>query len=164
MKENPKVFYDHVRRQKDKDTKIGPFQIDEEYIYDTEKICKLLVQQYNSQFSKRCQSTRINEKEINDTEEDDLYDIDFNEDDIANAINKLKKNSAAGPDGIPAILLINTRDSIKLPLQLILRRSMDEGEMHDMFKLSYCTYQLIINLRNYKYTKSCEVRRLLKYA
>merc|ERR1712105_34755 len=56
MKENPKVFYDHVRRQKDKDTKIGPFQIDEEYIYDTEKICKLLVQQYNSQFSKRCQS------------------------------------------------------------------------------------------------------------
>ena len=91
MKGNPKVFYDHVRRQKDKDTKIGPFQIDEEYIYDTEKICKLLVQQYNSQFSKRCKSTRINEKEINDTEEGDLSDIVFNEDDIAKAINKIKK-------------------------------------------------------------------------
>ena len=139
MKDNPKVFYDHVRRQKDKDTKIGPFQIDEEYIYDTEKICKLLVQQYNSQFSKRCQSTRTNEKEINDTEEGDLSDIDFNEDDIANAINKLKKNSAAGPDGIPAIFLINTRDAIKLPLQLILRKSINEGDIHDMFKLAYVT-------------------------
>ena len=139
MKDNPKVFYGHVRRQKDKDTNIGPFQIDEEYIYDTEKICKLLVQQYNSQFSKRSQATRINEKEINDTEEGDLSDIDFNEDDIANAINNLKKNSAAGPDGIPAIFLLNTRDSIKLPLQLILRKSLDEGDMHDMFKLAYVT-------------------------
>ena len=85
-----------------------------------------MVQQYNSQFSKRCQSTRINEKEINDTEEGDLSDIVFNENDIAKAINELKKNTAAGPEGIPAILLINTRDSIKLPLQLILRRSMDD--------------------------------------
>ena len=62
MKENPKVFYDHVRRQKDKDTKIGPLKIDEENINDTDKICKLLVQHYNSQFSKRCEPTRIKEK------------------------------------------------------------------------------------------------------
>ena len=108
-------------------------------IYDTEKICKLLVQQYNSQFSKRCKSTRINEKEINDTKEGYLSDIVFNQDDIANSINKLKKNSSAGPDGIPALLLINTRDSIKLPLQLILRKSIDEGEMHNMLKLAYVT-------------------------
>ena len=139
MKENPKVLYDYIRKHKDRDTKIGPFQIDKELIYDTEEICKLLIKQYNSQFSKKCQSVRINEEEIYDTNEGDLSDIDFNEDDIANAINKLKKNSAAGPDGIPAILLINTRESIKIPLQIILRKSMDEGEMHDMFKLAYVT-------------------------
>ena len=139
MKENPKVLYDHIKKHKDRDTKIGPFQIDKEFIYDTEEICKLLIKQYNSQFSKKCQSVRINEEEIYDTNEGDLSDIDFNEDDIANAINKLKKNSAAGPDGIPAILLINTRESIKIPLQIILRKSMDEGEMHDMFKLAYVT-------------------------
>ena len=139
MKENPKVLYDYIRKHKDRDTKIGPFQIDKELIYDTEEICKLLIKQYNSQFSKKCQSVRINEEEIYDTNEGDLSDIDFNEDDIANAINKLKKNSAAGPDGIPAILLINTRESIKIPLQIILRKSMDEGEIHDMFKLAYVT-------------------------
>ena len=139
MKENPKVFYDHIKKQKDRDTKIGPFQIDKVFVYDTEEICKMLIKQYNSQFSKRCQSTRINDEEMYDTKEGDLSDIVFNEEDIANAINKLKKNSAAGPDGIPAILLLNTRDSIKLPLQIILRKSMDEGEIHDMFKLAYVT-------------------------
>ena len=139
MKENPKVFYDHIKRQKDIDTKIGPFKINKEYIYDTEEICKLLIKQYNSQFSKGCQSSRINEDEIYDIKEGDLSDIVFNEEDIANAINKLKKNSAAGPDGIPAIFLLNTRDSIKLPLQIILRRSLDEGDIHDVFKLAYVT-------------------------
>ena len=99
----------------------------------------MLIQQYNSQFSKRVKTSRINNEEINDTEEGDLSDIDFSDDDIANAINKLKKNSAAGPDVILAILLINTRDSIKLPLQIILRKSMDEGEIHDVFKLAYIT-------------------------
>ena len=79
MKENPKVLYDHIRKHKDIDTKIGPFQIDNEYIYDTEEICKLLIKQYNSQFSKRCQSFRINEEEIYDTKEGDLSDIVFNE-------------------------------------------------------------------------------------
>ena len=28
MKENPKVLYDHIKKHKDTDTKIGPFQID----------------------------------------------------------------------------------------------------------------------------------------
>ena len=139
MKENPKVLYDHIKKHKDRDTKIGPFQIDKELIYDTKEICTLLIKQYNSQFSKKCQSVKINEEEIYDTKEGDLSDIVFNEDDIADAINKLKKNSAAGPDGIPAILLINTRESIKIPLQIILRKSLDEGEIHDMFKLAYVT-------------------------
>ena len=87
MKENPKVLYDHIKKHKDRDTKIGPFQIDKEFIYDTEEICKLLIKQYNSQFSKKCQSVRINEEEIYDTNEGDLSDIDFNNEDIENAIN-----------------------------------------------------------------------------
>ena len=37
---------------------------------------------------------------------DDLNDIEIEEQDIIDAINKLEENSAAGPDGIPAIFLI----------------------------------------------------------
>ena len=68
-----------------------------------------------------------------------MSDIEFSDDDIARAIDKLKKNSAAGPDGIPAIFLINTKKSIKVPLQIILRRSLDEGRVHDVFKTAYVT-------------------------
>ena len=52
MKENPKIFFDYIRKQKDNDKKIGPFKIGNEYVYDTKEICRILVEQYNSQFSK----------------------------------------------------------------------------------------------------------------
>merc|ERR1711894_847778 len=44
-----------------------------------------------------------------------------------------------GPDGIPAILLKKIRDEIALPLALILRKSIDEGKIPDIFKLAYVT-------------------------
>ena len=75
----------------------------------------MLVEQYNAQFSKHININKVTKNEIEDISEGDLVDIQFDESDIANAINKLKKNSAAGPDGVPAILLINTKDAIKKP-------------------------------------------------
>ena len=81
---------------------IGPFKVGEEIIYDKKEICKLLIQQYNSQFRKETGKK---------TDDSDLTNIKFNVVDITIAINKVKKNSATGPDGITAIFLINTRDS-----------------------------------------------------
>ena len=34
MKDNPKVLFDYNKKQKDKDNKIGPFKIGEEYIWE----------------------------------------------------------------------------------------------------------------------------------
>ena len=48
MKNNPKVLYDYINQQKDKDIKIGPLKINNEYIYDGKEICKMLVVQQNS--------------------------------------------------------------------------------------------------------------------
>ena len=69
----------------------------------------------------------------------DISDIEISEEDISKAIGKLKKNSAAGPDGVPAIFLINTKEYIKLPLKIMLRKSIDEGKIPDVFKLAYVT-------------------------
>ena len=115
MKENPKILFDYIKKQKIRDNKIGPFKRGKEYVYDIDEICKMLVEQYNAQFSKHININKVTKNEIEDTSEGDLVDIQFDESDIANAINKLKKNSAAGPDGVPAILLINTKDAIKKP-------------------------------------------------
>ena len=82
---------------------------------------------------------KITENEIMEIDEGDISDIEVTEDDISNAIDKLKRNSAAGPDGIPAVFIINTRDCIKIPLRIILRKSLDEGNIPDIFKLAYIT-------------------------
>ena len=74
----------------------------------------MLVEQYNLQFSRNRNVNKATEEEIQDVNEGDLIDINFNKDDIINAINKLNKNSAAGPDGIPSVLL-NTKDVIMIP-------------------------------------------------
>ena len=71
--------------------------------------------------------------------EGDISDIEISKEDISKAIGKLKKNSAAGPDGVPAIFLINTKEYIKLPLKIMLRKSIDEGKIPDVFKLAYVT-------------------------
>ena len=139
MKENLKILFDYIKKQKIRDNKIGPFKRGKEYVYDIDEICKMLVEQYNAQFSKHININKVTKNEIEDISEGDLVDIQFDESDIANAINKLKKNSAAGPDGVPAILLINTKDAIKKPLQIILRKSIDEGVIPDIFKLAYIT-------------------------
>ena len=76
-------------------------------------------------------------EEINNTKEGDFIDVVFCEDDIIVAINKLNKNSAAGPDGIPSIFLINTKEYIKTPLALILRKSINEGVVPAVFKMAY---------------------------
>ena len=139
MKTKPKILFDHIRKQKDKDTKIGPFKIGKEYIYDTREICRALVKQYNSQFSKGNNVVGVAEEEMRDIREGDIEDIDFDEENISDAIEKLNKNSAAGPDGIAAIFLINTRNAIKTPLKEILRKSIDEEAISDIFKLAYIT-------------------------
>ena len=51
----------------------------------------------------------------------------------------MNKSSAAGPDGIPAILFIETKLQISVPLTIILRKSIDEGNIPDMLKLAYIT-------------------------
>ena len=138
MKERPKIFFDHIRKQKIKNTRIGPFKIDGEYIYDNKEICELLVEQYNKQFS-RGNGAKATNEEIRDTKEGDLDDIEINEENISEAIDKLNKNAAAGPDGVPAIFLINTKTAIKAPLKEILRKSIDEGVVPDIFKMAYIT-------------------------
>ena len=99
-----------------------------------------MVDQYNSQYSSKSKIHKINEEIfVVDNEGEDLSDIEILEDDIIEEIGKMNMNSAAGPDGIPAIFLINTKYSIAAPLKIILRKSLDEGKIPDIFKLAYVT-------------------------
>merc|ERR1711867_330087 len=81
----------------------------------------------------------INENIFQNEEPEDLNDTEITEEEILKAINDLEENSAAGPDGVPAILLKKMKEALALPLTLLLRKSIDEGKIPDIFKLAYVT-------------------------
>ena len=137
MNVNPKIFYSIINNQKNRKNKVGPFKENGEIIDEGEEICEKLVLEFLSQFSKI--SSKINGNPFQNEETEDLNDIEITVEDIKEAIDDMDENSAAGPDGIPAILLKKIRDEIALPLAMILRKSIDEGKIPDIFKLAYVT-------------------------
>ena len=55
------------------------------------------------------------------------------------AIGDIDPNSTAGPEGVSAKFLRETKDSIAVPLAKILRNSIDKCEIPDILKLAYVT-------------------------
>ena len=76
---------------------------------------------------------------FNECNNDNLCDIDFGTQDIEEAIKDLDENSSAGPDGIPALFLKRTKESISRPLSILLRKSLNEGKIPDIFKWAHIT-------------------------
>ena len=62
-----------------------------------------------------------------ENEDESLCDLKFGPEDIEKACSQLKGSAAAGPDGVPAILLKNCRSQLSKPLYQIWRSSLDSG-------------------------------------
>ena len=77
--------------------------------------------------------------EIMNTNEEDLTDLVVCENDISKAIEKLNENSGPGPDEIPAIFLVKTNQVISIPLMIILKKSIANGEIPEIYKMAYIT-------------------------
>ena len=137
MKENPRMLYSYINKQRNRQKEIGPFKRDNVLIYDGKEICNDLRIQYVSQFSKK--SEVENDDLFEDSDIDDLCDIEIKENDIEDAIDELDENSSAGPDGLPAIFLKKTIKTISKPLTILLRKSLDECKIPEIFKLAYVT-------------------------
>ena len=135
MKKNPKIFYSIYNRRKNRKNELGPLKENDKLIYNGEEISEIFRRQYRSQFSENTNDKNTSPFDMEDP--DDLNDISIAEEDIMDAINKLDENSGAGPDGIPAIFLIKTKEIITAPLTLMLRKSLDEGKIPDIFKMAY---------------------------
>ena len=137
MKDNPRVFYSFINKQRNRRIEIGPFKKDETFIYNGKEISNSLKTEFTSQMNER--SNRGNPRLFEDIIEGDLSDIEFDRKDIEDAIDDLDENSSAGPDGIPAIFLKKTKKAISKPLALLLRKSIDEGKIPEIFKMAYIT-------------------------
>ena len=85
MKENPRMLFSYINKQRNRRNEIGPFKNGDEFIYDGKEICKELMSEFHSQFSE--QSSRENENLFDDCDSDDLSDIEFGTKEIDEAIN-----------------------------------------------------------------------------
>merc|ERR1712082_326651 len=84
-------------------------------------------------------TNRENPVQFDEVNEGDLHDIEVTRKKVEDAIDDLDENSSAGPDGIPAIFLKKTKKAISRPLALLLRKSIDEGKIPEIFKMAYIT-------------------------
>ena len=137
MKQNPKMFFAFINKQRKRKKEIGPFKNGDDFVYDGKEICNSLKAQYVSQFSEK--THRENEHIFEDFGMNDLCDFDFGIENIEDGIDELNENSAAGPDVLSAIYFKKTKKSISRPLNLILRKSLDECKIPDNYKLAYVT-------------------------
>ena len=137
MKENPKVFYAFINKQRNRRIEVGPFKRGETFIYNGKEISNCLKTEFTSQMSER--TSKENPVQFDEVNEGDLYDIEVTRKKVEDAIDELDENSTAGPDGIPAIFLKKTKKAISKPLALLLRKSIDEGAVLDVFKMAYVT-------------------------
>ena len=83
-----------------------------------------------------------NDKEFFKTSEDDsdaLTNLEIHEEDIKEAIGLLRTGSSAGPDKVHAKWLKETKEAIKKPLCLILRKSLNEGIFPTELKVAEIT-------------------------
>ena len=68
-----------------------------------------------------------------------INNIEFTEKDFIEEINSLSSNSAAGPDGIPAIFLKNCKCSLAKPLCMFWRTCLDSGTTPRVLKVNFIT-------------------------
>ena len=123
-KTNPKFFYAFINSSKKSRGKIGPLKRENgEAVTDPREMAQMLNCQYASVFTRSEEDNDANE--VNS--EVLLEDIDITPELTAAAIDKLNEQSASGPDGIPARVLKELKDEIKIPLSILFRQSMDNG-------------------------------------
>ena len=69
-----------------------------------------------------------------DTMQSFLTNIIITESLIIDSIKELSSNSAAGPDGIPASLLLNCASELAPPLLILFKQSLDSSVIDPSFK------------------------------
>ena len=127
IKQNPKYFFTYTGSKSKLKFGIGPFIKDGEIINNPKKKADLLKEQFESVFS-ISQANDLSPPPLPPrVEASTLQTFSITEEAIANQIKKLRKNAAAGPDNIPAILLKKCVESITSPICKLWKKSLEEG-------------------------------------
>ena len=137
VKSNPKYFYSYAKRfTKQKQTISMLFNSDNSICTNPKQIADILQNQFKSVFSDpknaNMDATNFEVPDVSIPGES----LKFSEEDVRNAISSIKPDAAAGPDGIPAILLKSCSATISKPIFLLWSKSFEEGTVPSYYKNS----------------------------
>ena len=138
IKANPKFFFAYVKKKAKVKAKVGPLLgLDGKLTANNKEMAEILAQQYTKVFSKP--ETDVPQHESDRRLKSILSDIKFDTIDMIKSIDELKENSAAGPDGFPAILLKKCKSALASPLTLLWRKCIKESTVPANLKQSLIT-------------------------
>ena len=139
IKGDPKYFYRYAKSKSVTRTPIGPFIANGNLIYDPVEKANVLLEQYSSVYS----STGYDGELLNEISVIPgprcLDTVDISLDDINDAIDDLSAGSSPGPDGIPALLLKQCKNSLQTPIRMLWRNSMLSGVIPQKLKFGSVT-------------------------
>ena len=133
IKINPRAFYTYSKKNCKTYTSVGPL-IDEynKLHSDPTEMCNILQKQYQKAFSDPASGTKKPPRTNSNNPQ--LVDITFTEEDVIHAINEIPLHSAPGPDKIPSILLKECKAQLASPLVILWRTSLDSGHIPNILK------------------------------
>ena len=130
-KKNPKMFYSYLKSKTTNRSSVGPLKNDEEVVSSDGGMATILNKFFVSVFTVEDNQLpapipcRAPEK---------LVDTQFPVDTIKKKIDRLKPDSAFGPDLIGPRVLKEAADALLFPLSVVFRKSLDEGVVPDDWK------------------------------
>ena len=140
VRSNPKYFYSYAKRfSKQKQSISMLFDEDGSTCTNPKQIANILKNQFSSVFSspEDADMTAADFADPPIAREFKDSDLSFTEEDVISAIDDIKVDAAAGPDGIPALLLKSCKHAIAQPIHLLWSLSFEVGITPTYYKSSF---------------------------
>ena len=135
-KKNPKSFFSYINAGRKMRNKIGPLKAEGEIVVDPKRQANVLNAQYASVFTK---SAGEIPKKMRPAGIPDIVEVCFDEVRVKTTIERLKEQSAPGPDAIPNKLIKETMLEIAKPLSILFNKSLRERKIPDEWRVSNIT-------------------------
>ena len=139
VKSNPKYFYSYAKRfSKQKQSISMLFDERNNICTDPQQIANILQNQFKSVFSnpEAVDMTAADFASPTIASKFEDADLSFSEEDVVSAIDDIRADAAAGPDGIPTTLLKSCKHALARPIHLLWSKSFDSGAVPAFYKNS----------------------------
>ena len=139
IKGNSKFFFDYAKRKAKMRTGIGPLHNGVELEDDPAAMSEILRRQYEAVFTSPLEVISSENEHRMHRSGATIEDVVLQTQDLQRAADSLRSCAAAGPDGIPAILIKKSIGVIEEPLRKIWMESMRTGSIPSELKMGRIT-------------------------